>query len=270
MGLVALAGCYQPDLEPACSIMCVASGPCPDGLSCIDGFCAHDAAECSDEDSDRVIDRVDNCPGTPNAGTQADSDGDGVGDACDPHPSVALDRIRAFEDFNTGTFDRWQPDFSDGWELTEGAAVTPTVSPPQLRQLTFGAAIRFPTVELGFEIAALGPLDSNNHVGVRFTLASEITCRVEEDDSGGNLSEVVLRRGTTRLDNAYLATVQPGDRLVVRFTADDTQVRCALDHDPPLALASNDSDDAEAMIAVVVQSIVAKLRYIVVYDYMAP
>ncbi len=37
----------------------------------------------SDEDSDGVPDETDNCPAVANPG-QADNDGDGVGDACEP------------------------------------------------------------------------------------------------------------------------------------------------------------------------------------------
>jgi hypothetical protein len=36
-----------------------------------------------DSDLDGVLDDLDNCPGTPNA-DQADADGDGIGDVCDP------------------------------------------------------------------------------------------------------------------------------------------------------------------------------------------
>ncbi len=41
-----------------------------------------------DSDGDGVVDRVDNCPATPNA-DQVDWDGDRTGNACDPTPGTA-------------------------------------------------------------------------------------------------------------------------------------------------------------------------------------
>lgn len=38
---------------------------------------------CADDDGDEVQDGIDNCPGMPN-GDQADADGDGIGDVCQP------------------------------------------------------------------------------------------------------------------------------------------------------------------------------------------
>jgi hypothetical protein len=51
-----------------------------------------------DEDGDGVDDCVDVCPHIADPG-QADSDGDHVGDACDPHPSLPIDRIVFFDPF---------------------------------------------------------------------------------------------------------------------------------------------------------------------------
>jgi hypothetical protein len=53
-----------------------------------------------DEDDDQIADNCDACP-TVDDPDQADRDGDGVGDACDPHPDVANDRVVMFEPFST-------------------------------------------------------------------------------------------------------------------------------------------------------------------------
>ncbi|MDQ3646257.1 MAG: thrombospondin type 3 repeat-containing protein, partial [Actinomycetota bacterium] len=49
------------------------------------------AAGCPDQDGDGIRDSTDNCPNVANPG-QADSDGDGVGDACDPTAPVDRDQ----------------------------------------------------------------------------------------------------------------------------------------------------------------------------------
>jgi hypothetical protein len=51
----------------------------------IGGDCDSGATEFTDDDADGVDDGADNCPGVANPG-QADNDGDGLGNACDPTP----------------------------------------------------------------------------------------------------------------------------------------------------------------------------------------
>ncbi len=66
---------------------------CPnDAAKTVPGTCGCGIAE-TDSDADGVKDCLDNCPGTPNPG-QADSNGNGVGDACDG-ATVRLDRTAA-------------------------------------------------------------------------------------------------------------------------------------------------------------------------------
>lgn len=50
----------------------------------------HDAGEDADDDGDVVLDAADNCPATPNT-SQADTDRDSEGDACDTSSVPDLD-----------------------------------------------------------------------------------------------------------------------------------------------------------------------------------
>jgi hypothetical protein len=59
------------------------------------------------EDGDTARDDEDNCPGIRND-QSANMDGDGVGDACDPDPSVPGDRVVAFYGFDVPDDVRWE------------------------------------------------------------------------------------------------------------------------------------------------------------------
>jgi hypothetical protein len=61
----------------------------------------------ADEDGDAVGNTCDLCPPVPEAGGGMDGDGDGVGDACDPHPETAGDEIVSFVGFTVGIPDDW-------------------------------------------------------------------------------------------------------------------------------------------------------------------
>ena len=65
---------------------CTSDADCAIGLVCDSGACGL-PAPVADADGDGILDTVDNCPNTPNP-DQADTNGDGVGDACSINASA--------------------------------------------------------------------------------------------------------------------------------------------------------------------------------------
>ena len=132
LGLIWITACYAPSVPS--NVRCSASGTCPDGQSCIGGFCTtggtlppdmmvvgadsdHDGIpddqdNCRDvannsatdmqsnEDGDKFGDACDLCPQIPD-NTNADADGDKIGDACDPNPGMR-DTVWIYEGFHNG------------------------------------------------------------------------------------------------------------------------------------------------------------------------
>lgn len=73
-------GCSACDVPEACGASCE---PCAEFDGCVAGSCQPCGQAGGDSDLDGVCDDFDNCPGVYNP-DQADLDGDGVGDLCDP------------------------------------------------------------------------------------------------------------------------------------------------------------------------------------------
>lgn len=79
-----------------------------------------------DEDGDSIVDPDDNCPGLANA-DQMDSDGDDVGDVCDPVISTQKPNTRLFFDPFTTLDIKWTPNAL--W-TTDGETVGPVAGQP--------------------------------------------------------------------------------------------------------------------------------------------
>ena len=106
VGLAFVAGCYQPNAPEGAA--CNSLHECPDPLMCINNVCVRAGSASAsdgpsidvpsnghDEDGDGIQDAFDNCPQLANA-DQKDTDGDRVGDICDPEPNNPRQSILLF------------------------------------------------------------------------------------------------------------------------------------------------------------------------------
>jgi hypothetical protein len=229
-----------------------------------------------DEDGDGVLNAIDNCPGVVNT-SQADFDTDGVGDECDAHPMTAGDTLAEVEMFDDGFGPSWHPDTGTAWAIEDSAVISPDATGIVVTTLQHPLihATR-PTIELGFEVATIGPDTGNstaeNHVAVNLDYpALPRGCWIKEAAHGNNVSNLFLTDddGTNRLDDQDVTPeVTAGTSFVLRFTRDAALSTCELagsrsgrsqttiDLPPP--------NDALAP-SITIDAVQIRLRYIVIY-----
>jgi hypothetical protein len=110
-----------------------------------------------DEDSDGFDDALDVCPAVPDP-LQLDGDGDQVGDACDPHPTLSIDRLYLFDSFQTLS-PRWTNE-GGVWVATGADSIQQQATgiANNLLLLDAGMLLEDPTIDVA--IADIGAIDA--------------------------------------------------------------------------------------------------------------
>ena len=143
----------------------------------------------NDEDFDGVDNSQDNCPGLSNS-NQADTDGDRVGDVCDPHRDTPTDKIAAKHFFNFPTFDPEDFD-TNGWTFGDGYIEQ---LHPKGENLIFLKAVPdgdFLVIEAG--VVILDFFTSNNEIGLQVEGIGGHRGFVRDIDATDAAAELLIR-----------------------------------------------------------------------------
>ncbi len=112
-----------------------------------------------DEDGDGFPDECDNCPGIANPEQEdrgerdAGAASDGVGDACDPRPALAGDRIALFVPYTEDPLESAAPVGIVSWD---GADMVQLGAAGAVGLIGFDAVARFTRAELRYRVTSVG------------------------------------------------------------------------------------------------------------------
>lgn len=246
------------------------------------GICPPDLL--ADEDGDARDDACDNCPLDPN--DQTDTDRDGIGDPCDPHPMFAIERRVLFDGFNTDAGIGIA--LSGNWTVSGGLLRQTGIGiGRQLYAITAGAW-REPTLQVRFENVRKNGTVLNFVVGAYLISAGEpstvypdgVQCRVYYGGSSnlqmqrirdevpfGALSSAAILRVTDDVSMQFASAKgygSPPECAGVR----DTQPPNALT--TQLLLAEDATDPEPATFALWTSSARADFEAIVIYETTYP
>jgi hypothetical protein len=137
-----------------------------------------------DDDCDQIPNAIDLCPADPDDGT--DTDADGVGDACDPSPTLAGDSIAMFYPMVV-VDSMWAVGVGGTWTFDNSALNQTNISVDATTEHPAPPSIIEPTVEVVIEPTFAG---DGSMVGA-YVVASPsgfvLMCRVVHHDAGDEL-----------------------------------------------------------------------------------
>jgi hypothetical protein len=241
-----------------------------DGIADVEDPCiAVERDATDDSDLDGTSNATDSCPFLT-AGT--DTDGDGVGDACDPFSSKAGDRVACTMRFFDTELNAslWKPRTGEAeWAVASGYLVgfesfAPTVT-SVIAQDRISPTGGTTMLEMGITTLSTGPVTYGVWVSAGPTpSSSDVACEVRRDTSGVTVSVVGATPGpavsgppTTYAGALFRAIFQPGKAGV--------NLACTLSYGGSVAVASGHFDGPLGQQGFSVREAVITLRGMVIY-----
>jgi hypothetical protein len=181
-----------------------------------------------DEDQDGFADGSDNCPAHFNQ-SQADRDGDRIGDACDPHPDAAGDKLVSAAFFAT-SFGDWTPDQASNWMLDAGMLVTK--QPPDSTNARLSLSVTAPqgTLEVGYTVRDFGSNTATQTSLFNATLtagSSSWSCHLVNNGGTAVLDTVQIYNDASYSGGRGLSNaVMVGGATELRATLDNAAIEC--------------------------------------------
>ena len=276
--LCALIGCYAPKAPGGAPCAPLGSPErCPRGLSCVvqggTEVCSTgpgDSPDASvdapitptDRDGDGIPNEVDNCPDVPNA-DQADEDGDGMGDACDPCPPYADmtdsdhdglpdacdpnpmtfgDRLYAFAGFQGGLPDGW---LATGFSAMNGDALATTdqttsatlvMTSPPLDKVTVTASVTLDAITAtGLNLGAISLIDRQQP-----NTDKSVACQLARLADATENYLRIFDTGTGMAVNSATHPLATNTAIELRMMRNKTSFACRATN-PPLEITGSDT-----------------------------
>jgi len=225
-----------------------------------------------DEDNDGVDDSFDNCPADYNP-RQEDEDGDHVGDLCDPHLGLPIDRIRYFASFDTFAMPPWVVTCT--WTQSGSSVTVAAIPAVCAAAIDLGAALTDASVEI-FLASNTGDPDCSANADCGNDEAAVVLAADISDTTGSSCYTVTgsglelarfgtqLRADTTLTGSSYplrmmlqSSTGQGGPPLCTGSLSDGTAVQAMIPGDTALP---------SARVSLFAAYAVTKLTSLTVFD----